>query len=97
MFIISNFLFTLAGVLSFVLKTFNFIIFVRVIMSWVSADPRNKIVQFILNVTEPILAPIRRVLPVSVIDLSPMIAFFLIMFLRGFVVRILYDLAFHYR
>ncbi|MCK4916692.1 MAG: YggT family protein [Candidatus Omnitrophica bacterium] len=97
MFIISNFLFTLAGVLSFVLKTFNFIIFVRVIMSWVSADPRNKIVQFILNVTEPILAPIRRVLPVSAIDLSPMIAFFLIMFLRGFVVRILYDLAFHYR
>ncbi|MCK5492650.1 MAG: YggT family protein [Candidatus Omnitrophica bacterium] len=97
MFIISNFLFTLAGVISLIFKILNFIIFVRVIMSWVSADPRNKIVQFILKVTEPILAPIRRVLPVSGIDLSPMIAFFLIMFLRNFVVRVLYDLAFHYR
>ena len=97
MFIISNFLFTLAVVLNLVFKTLNFIIFVRVIMSWVSADSRNQIVQFILKVTEPILAPIRRILPVSGIDLSPMIAFFVIMFLRGFIVRVLYDLAFQLR
>ncbi len=97
MFVISHFLYTLAGVVSLLFKALNFIIFLRVIMSWVSADSRNQIVQFTLRVTEPILAPIRRIIPVSGIDVSPIIAFFIIVFLRGFIVGILYNLAYNLR
>ena len=47
----------------------------RVIISWVNLSPYNPIVVALYQITEPILAPIRRVLPqTGMIDLSPMIA-----------------------
>lgn len=47
----------------------------RVIISWVNLSPYNPIVVAIYQITEPILAPIRRVLPqTGMIDLSPMVA-----------------------
>jgi YggT family protein len=47
------------------------------VLSWVNPDPYNPIVRFIHNVTEPILYPIRRRLPLSFggIDFSPIIVF----------------------
>ena len=65
-------------------------------MSWVSPDPYNPIVQFLEKYTEPILAPIRRILPPGLkfgIDISPIIAFLAIMFLKSFLVNTLLDLA----
>jgi len=65
-------------------------------MSWVSPDPFNPIVQFLEKSTEPILYPIRKILPFSFrsgIDISPIIAFLAIMFLRSFLVSTLLDLA----
>ena len=47
----------------------------RVILSWINLSPQNPIVVLIYGITEPILAPIRRVLPsMGMLDLSPMIA-----------------------
>lgn len=47
----------------------------RVIISWVNLSPYNPIVVALYQITEPILAPIRRVLPqTGMIDLSPMVA-----------------------
>jgi YggT family protein len=65
-------------------------------MSWVSPDPFNPIVQFLEKSTEPILYPIRKILPFnfrSGIDISPIIAFLAIMFLKSFLVSTLLDLA----
>ena len=54
-------------------------IFARVIISWINLAPGNPLVTLIYQVTEPILAPIRRVLPkMGMLDLSPMIALLLI-------------------
>jgi YggT family protein len=53
-------------------------------------------VQFLEKFTEPVLSPIRRVLPVSLkfgIDISPVIAFLAIMFIRSFLVSTLLDIA----
>ena len=51
----------------------------RVIISWINLSPSNPIVTLIYQVTEPILAPIRRVLPkMGALDLSPMVAIILI-------------------
>jgi YggT family protein len=47
------------------------LIFARVIISWVDPTGRNQATQFIIQTTEPILAPVRRVLPqTGMIDFS---------------------------
>ena len=79
-----------------VLGIFYWLVLIRAVMSWVSPDPFNPIVQFLEKYTEPILEPIRRILPLSLklgIDISPIIAFLVIMFLKSFLVTTLLDLA----
>lgn len=93
MFALSNLLIALAKVTDIVLTVMYWTILVRALISWVSPDPFNPIVQFLQNVTEPILAPIRRMLPMMSVDLSPIIAFLLIVFLRHFLVQTLFDLG----
>jgi len=66
------------------LGTFLYIlIFARVILSWFPAQRSNPLVQVVFIVTEPILAPIRRVLPsMGMIDLSPMIAMIVVLIVQ---------------
>ena len=97
MFIVSNFVTALASVLTAVLGVMTWIIFIRALISWVSPDPFNPIVQFLERVTEPILAPIRRIMPPMGVDLSPIIAFLIILFLQKFLVPTLYDIGFSLR
>lgn len=69
---------------------------IRALISWVNPDPYNPIVQFLYKTTEPILDPIRRILPQGLrfgIDISPIIAFLVIVFLRSFLVQTIYELA----
>ena len=57
-------------------------ILVRVILSWFPIDPRNPIVRVVFDVSEPILAPFRRVIPrIGMFDLSPLAALLVISFL----------------
>ena len=61
---------------------------VRVIFSWISPYPTNAVTRLAYRITEPVLAPIRRMLPpMSGIDLSPMVvmlgAYLLISILRN--------------
>lgn len=50
------------------------LIFGRVLVSWVDPTGRNQISTFLIQTTEPILAPVRRVLPRSgMIDFSPLV------------------------
>jgi len=100
MFVLSNLLAAVASVLDIVLTALYWIVIVRALISWVNPDPFNPIVQFLQTVTEPILYPIRKVLPFSLkfgIDLSPIIAILALIFLRTFLVRTLMDLSFQLR
>ena len=55
----------------------------RVIISWINLSPSNPIVVLLYGITEPILAPIRRVLPsMGMLDLSPMVALIVMMILQ---------------
>ena len=94
MFILSNFVNALAYVVDIVLTILYWLILIRALVSWVNPDPFNPIVSFLYNVTEPILNPIRRLLPAMAIDISPIIAFLLIMFLKKFLVATLLELSF---
>ncbi len=96
MFVFSNFLIAVAKILDIVLTILYWLILIRALISWVNPDPYNPIVQFLYKTTEPILYPIRRFLPLGLrfgIDISPIIAFLAIMFLKSFLVRTLIDLA----
>ena len=62
----------------------------RVVISWLNLSPYNPIVVMLYQITEPILAPIRRVLPrMEMIDLSPMVAIILMAVVRGVLQRLL--------
>jgi YggT family protein len=96
MFILSNLLSALAQILDIVFSILYWLILIRALISWVHPDPYNPIVQFLYKSTEPILYPIRKILPLDFkfgIDISPIIAFLLILFLKSFLVRTLLDLA----
>ena len=69
-------------------------ILIRALLSWVSPDPFNPIVVFLQRATDPVLEPIRRLMPAMPIDISPILAFLAIMFLRSFLVQTLRDLAY---
>ena len=62
----------------------------RVILSWVNLSPTNPLVVIVYQITEPILAPIRRVLPrMGMLDLSPMVALILLFAIRQLLIRVL--------
>ncbi|HYM15375.1 MAG TPA: YggT family protein [Dehalococcoidia bacterium] len=59
-------------------------ILIRALLSWFNMDPRSPIIQMLNSVTEPILDPIRRIMPrLGMIDLSPLIAIFLLVFISN--------------
>jgi YggT family protein len=64
-------------------------IFIRIILSWVGMDPQNPVVVFLHEITEPILAPIRRFMPrMGMLDLSPMVAIILLSLIARFAARL---------
>lgn len=95
MFVLQNFIVALAKVIDLILVVYMWLIIARAVFSWVNADPYNKIVVFIYRVTEPVLRPVRRVLPGQNmgIDFSPVVVLLSIFFLRYFLVQTIIQLA----
>jgi YggT family protein len=95
MFVASNFLLALAGIVDFLLTAYMWVIIGRAVISWVNADPYNPIVRFLYEITEPVLGRIRRVIPVSMgsIDFSPVIVIIIILFLQSFLVPTMQQMA----
>jgi YggT family protein len=100
MFVLSNLFAALATLLSVILTVLYWLILIRALLSWVNPDPYNPIVQFLYKATEPILYPIRKMIPLQFgigIDISPIIAFLILIFLRSFLVKTLLDISFRLR
>jgi YggT family protein len=89
MFIFSNLLSALAEILDILFGALELAIVIRVILSWANADPFNGFVRAVQTVTEPLLAPFRKILPpwrLQGWDLSPFLAILALIFLRKFLV-----------
>ena len=94
MFVLANLLSALAQLLQMVFQIYTLILIVRVLITWVNPDPFNPVVQFLSRVTDPVLEPLRRVIPpLGPIDLSPVVALLLLQALQHFVVRTLWDFS----
>ena len=76
------------------LTILGFAIIIRALLSWVSVDPYNPLVQILFQITEPILAPLRRIIPPigGMMDISPIVALIILQVLQAII-----DSAFRYR
>lgn len=65
--------------LRLLVQVLTFAVFIRAILSWFPISPYNPLVTVLHNITEPLLAPLRRVLPkVGMLDISPLVAILLL-------------------
>jgi len=66
---------SLGGILAAIVQLLALAIFFRAILSWVAPDPSNPIVQALDAVTEPILQPLRQIVPrLGMMDITPLVA-----------------------
>lgn len=79
----------IAAVFTVVLYALIVAIFARAILSWFPIDPRAPYYQLLLRFTEPLLEPVRRLLPrLGVIDLSPMVVLLLLFLMLNVIDRL---------
>jgi len=69
--------------LSQLIELYSLVVVGAVILSWLRLDPRNPVATVVYSLTEPVLAPIRRVLPsAGGLDFSPMVLLVLLQVLQ---------------
>ena len=97
MFIVGNILIGLGKVLFYFLYFYLLVLIGRAIVSWVSADPRNGIVRFLVQATDPPMRVIRHMLPVSLrsfpIDVAFLVLLALVVFAQYAVAQSLMDIG----
>ncbi len=96
MFVVANLLEAFARILDVGLWLYMWIVIIRALISWVNPDPYNPIVRFLHRATEPVLRPVRRLIPTGNIgiDISPVIVILAIIFLQHFLVQSIIEFAF---
>lgn len=74
-------------------NVFTALILIRVVLSWFMIDSRNRLVSILHQITDLVLAPLRRVIPrVGVFDFTPMIAIILLQLVYWLLMRLLLKL-----
>lgn len=77
-------------IVSLAFDVMMWLIVIRCILSFIRHNPYQPIIRFIYDITEPIMAPFRRLLPAAGgIDFSPIIVWMVLMLLRNLVLGIL--------
>ena len=77
---------SLGGLLATLLNLLAIAILVRALMSWFVRDPYNPIVRILDTITEPILQPLRQIMPrMGMMDFTPLVAIILLQVLASFV------------
>ena len=83
----------LIGLVRTVFELYSFVLLARVLIGWFQVDPYNPIVQLLYRLTEPLLAPIRRLMPqTGMLDFSPIVGFIVIRLAEEIVVSILFSI-----
>ena len=96
MIVLGNLLRAIAVIFSQVLRIYTWVIFIAILLSWVSPDLFNPVVRFLRSATEPVFGWVRRHLPfaqVGMIDLSPIVVLILIQLIQMVLIQSLFDYA----
>ncbi|MGE5405521.1 MAG: YggT family protein [Candidatus Saccharibacteria bacterium] len=74
----------------FIFRSLQTLIIIRVFLSYVQHDRRNPVIRFIYDITEPIMAPFRKVLPpINEIDFSPVLVLFVLALVQQLLINII--------
>ena len=77
---------SLGAIIASLIQLLSIAIVIRALLSWVSPDPRNPIVQFLDAITEPILQPLRQIVPrIGMMDITPLVAIIVLQVIAGMV------------
>jgi YggT family protein len=78
-----------AGILNLLFTVLTIAVIARALLSWFDPMMRHQVSRYLVDLTEPIIAPIRRVVPPvgGMIDLSPMVAVILLQVIQRVIVR----------
>ena len=95
MFVLGNVLLGLGVVLQNLLWFYSIVLVARAVVSWVNADPRNPIVQFLHMATDPPMRVIRRMLPTNLryfpIDIAFLVLLAIVTFAQFAIAKTLID------
>ena len=85
--------YNLVQFIGWILDLYSWVIIAAALITWVSPDPRNPVVQFLHKATEPVLRPVRNLLPpwmTGGLDLSAIIVIIAIQFIERVILPSLY-------
>ena len=87
---VQGFGFSLLQLLFGVMDLYTWILIIRALLSWVSPDPRNPLVQILVRLTEPVQRPLRKLAPphkLGGLDLSPIVLLLACYFVQTVVIE----------
>ena len=90
---------TVATIVSVLIQVYEFLLLIRVLLSWINVDPYrpvidHPVVDILQRTTDPVLAPLRRLIPPigGAVDISPVVALIILEVLRRILVSVLVGL-----
>lgn len=80
---------SIGGLLAALIQLLILAILARAVLSWFVRDPSNPIMQALNSITDPILEPLRRIMPrMGMMDFTPLVAIIVLSIIRGMVAGI---------
>ncbi len=74
----------IGGLISKIIGLYQLVLIIRVALTWIPHDVHHPAVVFLCRITEPVLAPVRRVIPsIGGIDVSAVIVIFVLWYIQG--------------
>lgn len=90
---------TLVTTISLLFQIYEFLILIRVLLSWVNVNPYQPVwdhplIRVLNQVTDPVLEPLRRLIPPigGALDISPVVALFVLEIIRRILISLLLGL-----
>jgi len=82
---------TLIWIINLVFGVYEFLVFIRVLLSWVNINPNHPLVRILYSLTDPLLKPIQRLIPPigGTIDISPAVALILLYIVQRVLIGLL--------
>jgi YggT family protein len=82
---------TILTIVSLAFQIYEFLILIRVLLSWVNISPYHPAIRVLYQITDPVLAPLRRIIPPigGAIDISPVVALILLEIMRYVLISVL--------
>jgi len=78
------------SIINIAFQVLMMVIFIRVILSWFPHNPYNPLIKIIYQISNPILNPIRNIIPpIGGLDISPIIVIFIIQIIKNIILKFL--------